>query len=149
MSKKKAMRIKAKRIPRSARFRGAIRRWASSMWADVRGKAKTRRKSIGQPWPTCAICDRRTPPWMFDQCLEHAGTCGCCCNLRQIPPQGPARQPSRPPASKSKPGDPAREGYKTERQQHEERQAAYQAEIIEQARQETADSGAQEGGGEE
>lgn len=147
MSKKKAMRIKAKRIPRSARFRGAIRRWASSMWADVRGKAKTRRKSIGQTWPTCAICDRRCPPWNFDQCLEHASTCGCCCKLPQIPPQGGA--PKKPPASKFKPGDPAREGHKTEKQQHEDQQAAYQAEIIEQACQETADSGAQEGGGEE
>jgi len=85
MSTRKRVTVKAKQIPRSARWRAKFHRWASSMWADLRGKTKTRTKPASgkpwQPWPACAECERPAPPWFFDRCPEHRQTCGCCCEL--------------------------------------------------------------------
>lgn len=152
----KARRLKG-RIPRSARFRASVRKWAGSLWRDLRKKPATTKAGKNDPWPICPLCDRQKPPWIFGQCDEHPDSCGCCLySLHRTPPQGGARQRKKPPASKFKPGDPA-----SEKAQHAARQAQHQAEIEEQCRQEaegqersneTADAGTQEsneGGGEE
>lgn len=85
MSTRKRITVKAKQIPRSARWRAKFHRWATSMWADLRGKTKTRTKPASgkpwQPWPACSECERPAPPWFFDRCPEHRQTCGCCCEL--------------------------------------------------------------------
>lgn len=126
----KARRLKG-RIPRSARFRASVRKWASSMWRDLRKKPATAKAGKNEPWPICPLCDRQKPPWIFGQCEEHPDSCGCCLyGLHRTPPQGGAPR-RRPPASKFKPGDPA-----SEKAQHAARQAQYQAEIEEQGHQE-------------
>jgi hypothetical protein len=144
---------KAKRIPRRARWGAKFNKWAKSIWRDVRGKAKSNTKTgKNDPWPICPLCDRQKPPWIFDQCEEHPGTCGCCLyGLHGTPPQGGTRQRKKARPDQFKPGDPA-----SAETQHANRQAQYQAEIVEQARQETqaqeaesAGVGAQDRGGEE
>lgn len=127
----KARRLKG-RIPLGAHLRGAVRRWSTSFWADIRGKTRAKKPRLKNPWPLCPTCDHRRPEWEFGKCEEHPESCGCCLyNLHKTPPQGGGRQRRRPPASKFKPGDPA-----SEKAQHAKRQAEYQAEIEEQGRQE-------------
>lgn len=134
----KARRLKG-RIPLGAHLRGAVRRWSTSFWADIRGKTKAKKPRLKNPWPLCPTCDHRRPEWEFGKCEEHPESCGCCLyNPRLHPRGGGGGGGSRrmPRINQFRPGDPARQGHKTEKQEREERQAGYQAEIEKQGREE-------------
>lgn len=145
--KKRGVKFKTRKIPLTARWKAKFHRWAKGFWSDVRGKNKA--KSSGdrkESFQFCPMCERTRPLWVadFGQCEEHPESCGCCLyGLHGTPPQGGGRQRKKARPSQFKPGDPGRQGYRTEKEQHADRQAEYQAEIVEQASQETQEQGSE------
>jgi hypothetical protein len=138
----KARRLKGK-IPGRRRLAAKVGKWAGSLWRDIRKKPAAVKAGKNDPWPTCPLCDKQKPPWIFGQCEEHPESCGCCLyNLHKSPPQRGGRKRKKARPSQFKKGDPA-----SAESQHARQQAEYQAEIEEQGRQE-AEARQQEQGSE-